>query len=112
MNAQRIERLRRAWRAGVTVVFGTDVMTNLRQSRGEQALEYLDGFVAAGIPAPAILRAMTTDAATLLGVAKDRGSLSPGMAADLIAVDDNPLEHIDTIRSARMVMRSGRVVAR
>lgn len=111
VNGRRIERLRRTWQAGVTVVFGTDIMTNLRQSRGLQALEYIDSFVAAGIPAPAILRAMTTDAANLLGVAGDRGAISPGKAADLIAVDENPLEQISTLKSVRQVIRSGKVVA-
>lgn len=110
VNSRRIDRLRRAFRAGVTVVFGTDIMTNLRQSRGEQALEYIDSFVAAGVAPAAILKSMTTDAAVLLGIAGDRGSISPGMAADLIAVDENPLEQISTLKAVRWVMRSGRVV--
>ena len=42
-------------------------------------------------PAPQILKAMTTSATRLLGVDKQRGTLQPGMFADLIATPDNPL---------------------
>lgn len=108
IHAKRIERLRRAYKAGVIIVFGTDIMNNLRHpSRGTQALEYIDSFVEAGVPAPDILRAMTTHAARLLDVDKERGALVPGMAADLIAVPGNPLEDIDTLKSVSFVMKNG-----
>jgi len=35
---------------------------------------------------------MTTNAARLLGVEQRRGALKPGLAADIIATADNPLE--------------------
>ncbi|HEV2702370.1 MAG TPA: amidohydrolase family protein [Steroidobacteraceae bacterium] len=107
IHAARVERLRRAYRAGVSVVFGTDIMNNLRQSRGAQALEYISSFVEAGVPAADILRAMTTRAARLLDVDKERGSLSPGLAADIIAVPGNPLEDIYTLQHVCFVMRNG-----
>jgi hypothetical protein len=79
-----VDRLRRAYKAGVTVVFGTDLMVSIPgQTRGEAALDYIDSFVEAGVPAPAIVRAMTSDAARLLGVDEERGTLKPGMAADI-----------------------------
>jgi imidazolonepropionase-like amidohydrolase len=108
IHARRVDRLRRAYAAGVTLVFGTDIMNNLgKPTRGVQALEYIDSFVEAGVPAPVILRAMTSNAAALLGVDDMRGSLRPGMAADLIAVPGNPLTHIDVLKSASFVMRNG-----
>ena len=108
LHAQRIARLRRAYRAGVTLVFGTDIMNGLKQpTRGVQALEYIDSFVEAGVPAPVILRAMTSNAAALLGIDAARGSLRAGMAADLIAVPGNPLENIQALKAAAFVMRNG-----
>jgi imidazolonepropionase-like amidohydrolase len=108
IHARRVERLQRAYKAGVTIVFGTDIMNSLgRPSRGVQALEYIDSFVEAGLPAPDILRSMTTHAARLLDVQKERGSLAAGMAADLIAVPGNPLTDINTLKSVSFVMRNG-----
>jgi imidazolonepropionase-like amidohydrolase len=66
--------------------------------------------VEAGIPAPAILKAMTTTATRLLGVDSVRGTLKPGMFADLIATPDNPLSNIQTLKQVNFVMKNGVVV--
>ena len=110
IHAQRVERLRRAYKAGVTIVFGTDIMNNLHSSRGIQALEYIDSFTEAGVSAAEILRAMTTSAAHLLDVDQERGFIRPGLAADLIAVPGNPLEDISVLRKSSFVMRNGIVI--
>jgi imidazolonepropionase-like amidohydrolase len=108
IHAKYVERLKRAYKAGVTLVFGSDVMSNITApSRGDQALEYIDSFVEAGVSAPDILRAMTSNAAVLLGVEMQRGSLRPGMAADLIAVPNNPLSDINVLKKVSFVMRNG-----
>lgn len=107
LHARRVERLRRAYKAGVVIVFGTDIMNDGQKSRGAQALEYLDSFTEAGVPPAEILRAMTTSAARLLGVENERGSIKPGMAADMIAVEGNPLDSIQVLKQASFVMREG-----
>ncbi len=61
----------------------------------------------AGVPAAEILRALTTNGARLLGVAGERGAVKPGMAADLIATADNPLERIATLKHVLFVMKDG-----
>jgi imidazolonepropionase-like amidohydrolase len=110
IHAARVERLRRAYRAGVTIVFGTDIMSDVRgTSRGALAMEYTGSFVEAGVPPPAILRAMTVNAAQLLGVDKERGALRPGQAADIIAVASNPLQDISCLQHVDFVMRNGRI---
>jgi imidazolonepropionase-like amidohydrolase len=106
-----VARLKRAWAAGVNVVFGTDVMSDVKgRTRGDMAMEYIDSFKEAGIPAPDILRAMTTRAAVLLGVEKDRGALRVGMLADLVATPADPLEDIDALKKINFVMKEGSVV--
>ncbi|QDV39380.1 amidohydrolase family protein [Tautonia plasticadhaerens] len=106
-----VDRLRRAHEAGVTIAFGTDVFFPVAgQTRGSAALLFTDSFREAGIPPAAILRAMTVDAARLLGVEGERGALGRGMAADLIATPGNPLEDIDALREAVFVMKDGEVV--
>jgi imidazolonepropionase-like amidohydrolase len=110
-HASYIDRLRRANSAGVEIVFGTDVMYDSRtQTRGELAMEYIDSMVEAGLPSLAILKAMTTDAARLLGVEKERGNLKPGLAADIVAVSENPLENVDSLKHVDFVMKNGKVV--
>ncbi|HYP52250.1 MAG TPA: amidohydrolase family protein, partial [Pyrinomonadaceae bacterium] len=109
-HARRVERLKRAYQAGVTIVFGTDVMAGLDgETRGTLAIGYIDSFVEAGVPNRDILRALTTYAARLLGVEKERGALAPGMYADIIAVPENPLDNIQALKQVSFVMKNGSV---
>src|ERR1700733_11193801 len=106
-----VERLRRVYHAGVSVAFGTDIMVDVKgTTRGQLAAEYIDSFVEAGIPAKAILRAMTVNAYQLLGIDKERGSIKVGQFADLIAMPHNPLEDIQALQSITFVMKYGAVV--
>lgn len=106
-----IDRLRRAYNIGVPIAFGTDVYFPLRDlSRGQIALLYLQSFVDAGIPPRDILKMMTINAARLLGVEKERGTLKPGMMADIIAVPGDPLKDIFVLQRVSFVMKDGRVI--
>ncbi len=105
-----VTRLERAWAAGLDIVFGTDVMSDVKgRTRGELAMEYIDSFREAGISASEILRAMTTRAAALLGVEKERGAIRIGMAADLVATPVNPLHEIDGLKSINFVIKDGQI---
>jgi imidazolonepropionase-like amidohydrolase len=106
-----VDRLRRAYKLGVNMAFGTDVDVELPgETRGTLAIDYLSSWAEAGVPAADTLRAMTTNAAKLLGVEKERGSLKPGMAADIIATPENPLDNIQTLRKVSFVMKDGAIV--
>jgi imidazolonepropionase-like amidohydrolase len=105
-----IARLKRAWAAGVNIVFGTDIMADVKsRTRGELAIEYVDSFAEAGIPPLEILRLMTTRAAVLLGVEKERGAIRVGLAADLVATRLNPLRDITGLKKIDFVMKNGTV---
>ena len=105
-----VARLKRAWAAGLEVVFGTDVMSDAKgRTRGELAMEYIDSFREAGISGSDILRAMTSRVAALLGVEKERGAIRIGMAADLVATPLNPLHEIDGLKRINFVMKDGQV---
>jgi imidazolonepropionase-like amidohydrolase len=104
------ERLRRAVQANVPIVFGTDIMFDLKdRSRGELAIDFVDSMVDAGMTPANILQSMTSEAAKLLGVADQRGSLRTGAAADLIAVRGNPLSDIHALREVVFVMKDGAI---
>jgi imidazolonepropionase-like amidohydrolase len=113
LHAKYVERLRRAYRAGVTLVFGTDLSVDVPDHpRGALATSYVDSYSEAGVPPKVILQALTTNAARLLGVANERGSLRAGLAADIVATAGNPLEDISAIKHVVFVMRGGDVVRR
>ena len=105
-----IDPVKRAHQIGVTLVFGPDVIfTTKEYSRGRLSIETIDNWVEAGIPARVILQALTTNAARLLGVEKDRGALRVGMKADIIATAANPLDNIETLKAVTFVMKNGQV---
>ena len=72
----------------------------------------MDSYKAAGMPAKAILQAMTINAARLLGVESERGAIRPGLAADIIAVSADPTDDIAALKQVNFVMKDGRVVRR
>jgi len=105
---QWIDRLRRAYKVGVTMAYGTDVIDDVAgQTRGTESMTGIDPWVEAGIPPKVILQAMTINAARLLGVDKERGALRQGLAADIIATPENPLENINTLKRVSFVMKNG-----
>jgi imidazolonepropionase-like amidohydrolase len=105
-----VDRLKRAYQIGVTMAFGTDVFVYVPgETRGSLAAEYVDSWVEAGVPAKDTLRAMTVNAARLLGVDGERGAIRPGYAADIIATPLNPLDDIQAVRKVFFVMKDGSV---
>jgi imidazolonepropionase-like amidohydrolase len=105
-----IDPVRRASKIGVTLVHGPDVIfTTKEYSRGRLSIETIDHWVEAGIPPRVILQALTTNAARLLGVEKERGAIRPGMKADIVATRDNPLDNIGTVKAVTFVMKDGQV---
>ena len=108
---QIIDRLRRAHSAGVRLVFGTDtVIDRPGRTRADMMLDYLVVWLEAGIPPAEILRAMTTDAAKLLRVDKERGAIVEGLLADIIAMAGDPTKDISNLRKIDFVMKEGRIV--
>ena len=108
-----VDRLRRAYKIGVTMAYGTDVIEAAEgQTRGTLAISGIDPWVEAGVPPKALLQAMTTNAARLLGVDKERGAIRVGLAADIIAMPDNPLENANALKRITFVMKDGAIFKR
>ena len=105
-----VDRLRRAYKIGVTLAFGSDLIFYAPdETRGTWTMSLIDVFVEAEIPPKDILQALIPNAARLLGVEKARGAISPGQFADIIAVPENPLDNISTLKKVNFVMKNGRV---
>lgn len=108
-----IDRLRRAYKIGVTMAYGTDAIDAVAgQTRGTLAMSGIDPWVEAGVPVKVLLQAMTMNAARLLGVDKERGAIRPGLAADIIATSGNPLENASALKQVVFVMKDGVVFKR
>jgi imidazolonepropionase-like amidohydrolase len=109
-HAVFLDRLKRAYKIGVTMAYGTDTFAEIEgHTRGTIAISFIDSFTEAGIPPKDILKIMTTNAAQLLGVEKQRGAIKIGMYADIIAVAENPLDNINTLKKVSFVMKNGKV---
>ncbi len=99
------QSLRRAVPAGVRIAFGTDAGVSMH---GRNADEFLLMVQHGMTPMQAIVAA-TVNAADLLGLAAEIGTIEPGKAADIVAVAGDPLADVGTLRDMRFVMRAGRV---
>src|SRR3989338_2010201 len=66
------------------------VVVSRGKGRTQMTLYYRAVWTAAGMPPADILKAMTTNAAELLDIQKERGALATGQAADIIATPANP----------------------
>jgi imidazolonepropionase-like amidohydrolase len=95
----------KAYKAGVKIAFGTDAGVFMH---GKNGLEF-EYMTAVGMPPIAAIRAATVNAADLLGMSDKIGSLEAGKLADLIAVNENPLQNIKTLQQVSFVMKEGRV---
>ena len=105
-----VKGLRNAWENKVALTFSTDADYYVPgKTRGEVAIEFLQTWKDAGIPARDILKAMTTNGFACAEVEKVRGPIRAGMIADLIAVPGNPLDNIDALRDVQFVMKDGLV---
>jgi imidazolonepropionase-like amidohydrolase len=95
----------RAYKAGVKIAFGTDAGV---YAHGKNYIEF-QYMVEAGMPPMEAIKAATTSAADLLGIAEYTGSIIKGKAADIVAVDGNPLEDIKTMKNVAFVMKGGKI---
>ncbi|MEM8485364.1 MAG: amidohydrolase family protein [Bacteroidota bacterium] len=107
---KRIDRLRRAYNAGVSIAFGADVTDYIEgYTRGSRTIKFIESFQDAGVSNADLLRIMTINGATLMGWEADKGTLAVGKHADIIAMSGNPLEDPNALRSVSFVMKRGQV---
>jgi imidazolonepropionase-like amidohydrolase len=96
---------RRAHEAGVKIAFGTDTGVS---AHGDNAGEF-ELLVKAGLTPLEAIQAATVNAADHLQISAVAGSLTPGHAADLIAVQGDPLKDVAVLKQVGFVMKDGTV---
>ena len=97
------ETFQRAYRAGVQIAFGTDSGVS---AHGDNAHEF-ELMVEGGMSPMEAIQSATFTASRLLKVDDRLGALLPGMTADVVAVEGNPLEDISVMRKVIFVMKDG-----
>lgn len=95
----------KAYKAGVKIAFGTDAGV-YAHGKNYKEFQYM---VEAGMPPMEAIKAATTSAADLLGIADKTGSISKGKFADIIAVDGDPLSDIKVMKNVTFVMKEGKI---
>ncbi|NNM76828.1 amidohydrolase family protein [Sphingomonas sp. ID1715] len=98
--------LEKAVPAGVRIAFGTDAGVS---KHGRNADEF-ELMVKHGMTPATAIQAATVNAAELLGLAKEIGTIEPGKRADLIAVAGDPLADVTVLKAVSFVMKDGTVV--
>lgn len=98
--------LKIAYPLGVRIAYGTDAGVS-KHGRNADEFELLVKF---GMPAAEAIKAATINAATLLGIEKETGTLEVGKSADIIAVDGDPLTDVRVLKAMKFVMARGDVI--
>jgi imidazolonepropionase-like amidohydrolase len=97
----------RAHRMGVKIVAGTD--TGYGPGSLTRVSQEVTHFVEMGFTPLEALQSATTVSAEMLRLEKSVGSVEVGYEADLIAVEQNPLERIATLQDPLLVISNGRI---
>jgi len=101
--------LQKAIRLGVNIGLGTDQFPFEPNGGTTATVAEAELYVKAGMTPLQALQSGTTQTAKLLGIEDQVGRLTPGMAADIIAVDSDPTTDISALRTISFVMKNGRI---
>jgi imidazolonepropionase-like amidohydrolase len=86
------------------MVFGTDAVAG---ADGRNAEEFIDRVRDGGVDPMAVMVSANSLGAEAMGLANQIGSIAPGMQADIIALDGDPLNDITAVRRVVFVMKGG-----
>jgi imidazolonepropionase-like amidohydrolase len=89
---------------GLKIVFGSDALAG---SHGRNAEEFIDRVRDCGVNPMAAMVSANSLGAEAMGLANQIGAIAPGMQADIIALDGDPLKDITSVRRVVFVMKGG-----
>jgi len=95
----------KAYKRGVKIAFGTDSGVSLH---GQNADEFIF-MTESGMSNYEAIKSATVNSSDLMNISEKFGTIEKGKMADIIAVDDNPISNIHTLRNVYFVMKGGRV---
>ena len=89
---------------GLKMVFGTDAVAG---AHGRNAEEFIDRVRDCGVDPMAAMVSANSLGAEAMGLGDQIGSIAPGLQADIIALDGDPLKDITAVRRVVFVMKGG-----
>ena len=89
---------------GLKIVFGSDAVAGIH---GRNAEEFIDRVRDCGVDPMMALVSANSLGAEAMGMADQIGSIAPGLQADIIALDGDPLKDITAVRRVVFVMKGG-----
>ncbi|MBE7641029.1 amidohydrolase family protein [Salegentibacter sp. BLCTC] len=95
----------RAYKRGVGIAFGTDAGVF---KHGENAREFVY-MTEAGMPAMEAIQSATITPAMILKMENKIGQIAEGFYADIIAVEEDPTQNIETLKNVKFVMKEGKI---
>jgi imidazolonepropionase-like amidohydrolase len=99
------ELMRRAVKTpGLKIVLGTDAVAG---AHGRNAEEFVHRVRDGGLAPMAAMVSANSLGAEALGMEDQIGSIAPGLEADIIALDGDPLKDITAVRRVAFVMKAG-----
>ena len=99
------EFIKRAVRIpGLKIVYGTDAVAG---AHGRNAEDFIHRVRDCGVDPMAAMVSANSLGAEALGMADQIGSIAPGLQADIIALDGDPLQDITAVRRVVFVMKGG-----
>ncbi len=110
--AKELEVVKAMHAAGIQFLAGTDTAPGVYIFPGFSLHEELQRFVAAGFTPLEALQTATLNPATFLGIADRVGTVEKGKLADLVLLDDNPLDDIRNTQKITAVVANGRYLSR
>lgn len=103
-----VESVKKAYEKEIPIALGTDAGTPFNY-HNNTAYE-MELLARLNIPNMDILKMATINSARCVGVEKDYGSIEVGKQADLVCLNENPLENISNVRKINRVIQSGKIV--
>lgn len=105
------DRIRRAVKFNVKIAAGSDMYYLYpKRTRGAASLTMLEAYAESGMELDEVLKTATANAAELLGLEKETGSIEKGKSADFVAVSGDPRKNIQDIYNTTFVMKQGEIV--
>ena len=89
---------------GLKIVFGTDAVAG---AHGRNAEEFIDRVRDGGVNPMTAMVSANSLAAEAIRMSDQIGSIAPGLQADIIALDGDPLKDITAVRRVVFVMKGG-----